>query len=156
MFCDATCDILSQVTGTALCGIADHHCHKVSWRSGLYCWLILPKVVGSIPKIVIFYLLIISNCTLISLRSEQFWLEFGYLKVGIYSEFTWTRILPILSGFERNGQNLVGMEIEFGWDFTQIPFLPNSYHSDQIPLRSAWNVWLRVKYSRNLIPRNSI
>ena len=28
-----------------------------------------------------------------------------------------------------------------------LPFLPNSYHSDQIPLRSARNAWLRVKYS---------
>ena len=28
-----------------------------------------------------------------------------------------------------------------------LPFRPNSYHSDQIPLGSAWNAWLRVKYS---------
>ena len=30
-----------------------------------------------------------------------------------------------------------------------LPFLPNSYHSDQIPLGSAWNAWLGVKYSGN-------
>ena len=124
-----------------------HCCHKVCWQSGLYCWLILSKVVGSILATVIFYLLIISNCTLISIISEQFWSEFGYPKVGIYSEFTWTRILPIPSRSEWNGQNLVGMEIKSGWDFTQIPFLPNSYHSNQIPLGSTRNAWLRVKYS---------
>ena len=74
--------------------------------------------------------------------------EFARNLVGIYSEFTQTRILPIPSRSEWNGQNLVGMEIKFGWDFTQIPFRPNSYHSDQIPLRSTQNAWLRVKYSK--------
>ena len=41
-------------------------------------------------------------------------LEFAQNLVGIYSEFTQTRILPILSGSKRNGWNLVGMEIKFG------------------------------------------
>ena len=34
MFCDVVCDILSQVTGMALCGIADHH---LDIKSFLFC-----------------------------------------------------------------------------------------------------------------------
>ena len=34
MFCDVVCDILSQVTGMALCVIADHH---LDIKSFLFC-----------------------------------------------------------------------------------------------------------------------
>ena len=93
-----------------------------------------PEALGSIPVYVIFLFIInkyldwMLTRIRVDLRSE-----FARNLVGIYSEFTPTRILPIPSGSERNDQNLVGMEIKFGWDFTQIPFLPNSYHSYQIP-----------------------
>ena len=47
----------------------------------------------------------------------------------------WTRIHVDPSEF---GQNLVGVQVKFGWVLTDMIFLPNSdhsYHSAQNPLR---------------------
>ena len=55
--------------------------------------------------------------------------------VRIQVESDWTRIRMDLSEFGRNGQNLVGVQVKFGWVLTDMIFLPNSDHS----YHSAWN-----------------
>ena len=59
--------------------------------------------------------------------------EFAQNSLRIHSEFTWTRILPFLPFRSEFGRNESEPKMKFGWILTENPFLPNSYHSYQIP-----------------------